>query len=187
MDRDAAGDNYKINRQVASAGMILLKNTNNVLPFNVTKDTSYNIYRAAAGQSDEGYGSGGSAEHAGVLYQGGGSGFVYPSYAIDPLTTLITKGRDSHLQIRYIINQDDYAAINKFFNDHSFDSAKYLVFISAYSSEGYDRQDLDALNNGDQLVQTVASHYLNTIVIVNSVAQLNLEVWIDLLNVVAAL
>ena len=32
LDRDATGDNYLVNRQVGSAGMILLKNTNNILP-----------------------------------------------------------------------------------------------------------------------------------------------------------
>jgi beta-glucosidase-like glycosyl hydrolase len=183
LDRDATGDNYKINRQVASAGMILLKNTNNILPFNITRDKYYYIYGAAAGQSDEGYNSGGSLQHTGALYQGGGSGFVEPMYGIDPLTALMTKARDSHLQVRYITNQNDYIAINNSFHDRGFESAKCLVFISAYSSEGYDRSDLYAMNNGSQLVQTVASHCPNTIVIVNSVAQLNLEAWIDHPNV----
>ena len=95
----------------------------------------------------------------------------------------MAKGRDAHLQIRYVTNQNDYGAINNTFHDRGFNSAKCLVFISAFSSEGGDRGDLHALNNGDQLVQTVASHCPNTIVIVNSVSQLNLEAWIDLPNV----
>ncbi|CAF4438795.1 unnamed protein product [Rotaria sp. Silwood2] len=187
LDRDAIGNNYMINRQVGTAGIVLLKNKNNVLPFNVTTDKYFFIYGTAAGQSDEGFSSGGSEQHAGALYQGGGSGFVDPTYGIDPLTSLLMKGRDAHLQIRYITNQNDYRAINDSFNYRGFDNAKCLVFISAWSSEGSDRNDLHALNNGDKLVQTVASHCANTVVIVNSVSQLNLEAWIDLPNVVSVI
>ena len=184
LNRDVVGDNYKINRQGASAGMILLKNTNSILPFNVTRDTSFYIYGVAAGQPDEDYRSKGSIDHAGAIYQGEGSDYVQPAYAIDPLSALMIKARESHLHIRYITNQNDYNAINKSFNERGFSDAKCLVFICAWSREGLDRTDLYAFNNGDQLVQTVASHCANTIVIVNSVAQLNLERWIDLPNVV---
>jgi len=67
LDRDAIGDNYKINQQVSTAGMISLKNTNNVLPFNVTNDNYYLIYGAAASKSDEGFGSAAQLAHAGAL------------------------------------------------------------------------------------------------------------------------
>jgi beta-glucosidase len=184
LDRNAMGDNYMVNRQIGAAGMILLKNTNNVLPFNVTSDTIFYVYGEAAGQSDFGLKTGGLEGHAGALYQGGGSGFVEPTYGIDPLSVLMVKGRDSYLQIRYVTNQSDYNFINSTFRSRGFDQAKCLVFISAYSSEGFDRDSLHALDNGDLLVQTVASHCTNTIVIVNSVSQLNLEAWIDLPNVV---
>jgi beta-glucosidase len=187
LDRDATGDNYMNNRQVASAGMILLKNTNNALPLNGPNDTYLYIYGAAAGQSDEGYRAASSAQHGGALYQGGGSGYVNPTYGIDPLTALMMRGRDSHLQIRYITNQNDYGAINGSFHDRGFNNAKCLVFISAFSSEGSDRRDLLPANNGSQLVQTVAANCPKTIVIVNSVSQLNLEPWVDLPNVVGVL
>jgi beta-glucosidase len=183
LDRDAIGDNYKINREVAAAGMVLLKNTNNVLPFNVTTDRYYYIYGGAAGQSADGSGSGGWSQHGGALYQGGGSGFVHPTYHIDPLTSLLAKGRDSHLQIQYITNPYDYYDINSSFHARGFENAKCLVFISAYSEEGSDRNDLHALDDGDKLIQLVASGCSNTVVIVNSVSQLNLEAWIDLPNV----
>jgi len=58
LDRDATGNNYITNRQVSSAGMILLKNTDNVLPINVNNDTYLYIYGAAAGQSNHGFGGG---------------------------------------------------------------------------------------------------------------------------------
>ncbi|CAF1384340.1 unnamed protein product [Rotaria sp. Silwood1] len=187
LDRNVVEDHYKINREIATAGIILLKNTNNILPFDVTKDKYYFIYGSAAGQPDKDFDSGHSSKHSGALYQGGGSGFVQPTYAIDPLTSLLIKGRDFHFQIRYITNQNDYVAINKSFNHRDFATGKCLVFISAWSSEELDRNDLHALNNGDKLVQTVASRCANTIVIVNSVSQLNLESWIDLPNVVGVI
>jgi beta-glucosidase len=187
LNRNAMGDNYKINRQVAAAGMILLKNTNNILPFNVTSDTIFYVYGEAAGQSDYGLDTGGVEGHGGAFYQGGGSGFVEPTYGVDPLSELIVKARDSYLQIRYVTNQSDYNFINSTFRSRGFDQAKCLIFISAYSSEGFDRKSLHALDNGDQLVQTVASHCTHTIVIVNSVSQLNLEAWIDLPNVMGVI
>jgi beta-glucosidase len=187
LDRNAIGDNYKVNRAVAAAGMVLLKNTNNVLPFNVTTDTYFYVYGEAAGQSDFGLETGGYGGHGGALYQGGGSGFVEPTYGIDPLSALMAKGRDSFLQIRYITNQIYYNVINGTFNARGFNQAKCLVFISAFSSEGSDRGDLHAFDNGDVLVQTVAANCRNTIVIVNSVSQLNLEAWIDHPNVVGVI
>jgi beta-glucosidase len=97
------------------------------------------------------------------------------------------KGRDDHLQIRYITNQTDFVSINRTFRDRGFQNAKCLVFISAWSEEGIDRTDLYAFDNGEQLVLTVAQNCRQTIVLVNSVSQLNLERWVDHPNVVAVL
>jgi len=184
LDRNAIGDNHKINREISAAGMILLKNTNNALPFNVTTDNYFYIYGEPAGQSDCGLDNGGWGGHGGALYQGGGSGFVEPTYGIDPLTSLMAKGRDAGLQIRYVTNQNDYGLINNTFKSRGFNNARCLVFISAFSSEGSDRANLDPMDDGNKLVQTVAANCPKTIVIVNSVSQLNLEAWIDLPNVV---
>jgi beta-glucosidase-like glycosyl hydrolase len=187
-DRDTTGDNYMINRQVAAAGMVLLKNTNNILPFNVPNDKFFSVYGSAAGPFNDGFGPWGSDEgFNGALFQGGGSGYVQPTYGIDPLHSLITKARDSHLQIQYVINQNDYNAINNSFNARGFGNGKCLVFVNAWSSEGRDRYNLHAFNDGDKLVQTVASRCANTIVVVNSVSQLNLDAWIDLPNIVGVI
>jgi beta-glucosidase len=188
LNRDATEDNYKINRQVGSAGIILLKNTNNALPFNISNDKYYSVYGSAAGQFNDGLGPWGSDEgFDGALYQGGGSGYVRPTYSIDPLSSLLIKARDSHIQIQYVTNQNDYYAINNSFNVGGFGNAKCLVFINAWSTEGRDRYNLHAFNDGDKLVQTVASRCTNTIVIVNSVSQVNIEAWIDHPNVVGVI
>jgi beta-glucosidase len=183
LDRDALADNYKTNHQLSLAGMVLLKNTNHVLPLNITVDKNIYVYGEAANRAKQGFGAQGSSERGGAIYEGGGSGYVEPTYAIDPLTSLLLKGRDNHLQIRYIADQSDYAIIKTSFHSRGFASAKCLVFISAYSTEGADRINLLPDDNGDRLVTTIASHCPNTIVIVNSVSQLNLEAWIDHPNV----
>lgn len=188
LDRDATEDNYKVNREVGTAGVILLKNTNGVLPFNVTRDKYYSVFGSAAGQFNDGLGPWGSDEgFNGALFQGGGSGYVRPTYGVDPLASLLLKARDSHIQIQYVTNQNDYGAINNSFGVRGFENAKCLVFVNAWSTEGRDRYNLRAFNDGDKLVQTVASRCTNTIVVVNSVSQLNLEAWIDLPNVVGVI
>lgn len=188
LDRDATANNYMINRRLGTAGIILLKNTNNVLPFNTNNDKFYSVYGSAAGQFNDGLGHWGSDEGInGALYQGGGSGYVRPTYGIDPLTSLLMRARDAHIQIQYVSQQDDYRAINDSFHVGGFGNAKCIVFVNAWSSEGRDRRDLHAFNNGDKLVQTVAEQCKNTIVVVNSVSQLNLEAWIDHPNVVGVI
>ena len=179
LDRDVTGDHYKINRQISMSGMILLKNTNHILPLNVTTDTKFAVYGEAAGRSKHGFGDGGALQLGGAIYQGGGSGYVEPTYAVDPLSALLAKARDAHLQIRYATDHLDYDTINASFHARDFVPSKCLVFISSYSTEGSDRVDLHAANGGDFLVRTVASRCPNTIVIVNSVSQLDLEAWID--------
>ena len=183
LDRKVVGDHYKINRLLSAAGMILLKNVDNILPFNITKDDLIQIYGQAAGQDNYGLDTRGLSKHAGAMFQGGGSGFVQSTYAIDPLSSLLMKGRDSFLHIRFCTNQDDYGYLNSTFQSRAFNQSKCLVFVSAFSAEGSDRTDLHAMNDGDKLVQTVAANCPNTVVIVNSVSQLNLEAWIDLPNV----
>jgi beta-glucosidase len=176
---DMTGDHYLINRQVGTAGIILLKNMKNILPFNTKTDKYFSVYGSAASRYNVGLDPRGVDGLDGALYQGGGSGFVRSSYFLDPLTSLLIKARDSHIQIQYVIDQDDYNAINRSLVDAKFAKGKCLVFINAWSSEGRDRTNLSAYHDGDKLVKTVASFCASTTVIVNSVSQLNLEPWID--------
>ncbi|CAF1383698.1 unnamed protein product [Adineta ricciae] len=188
LDRNVMGNNYLINREISRAGMILLKNINNILPLNSSMNTNIYIYGQAAGQTNCGLEqTAWNTNCGGALYQGGGSGFVRPSYAIDPLTALMQKGRENHFQIRYITNQNDFVSINRTFHDRAFENVICLVFISAWSEEGIDRTDLYTFDNGEQLVLTVAENCYQTIVLVNSVSQLNLERWIDHPNVVGTI
>jgi hypothetical protein len=184
---DATGEHYIVNRAVGTAGIILLKNNNNTLPFDTDIDKYYSIYGSAAGRQNDGVDPRGIGGVDGALYQGGGSGYVRPTYFIDPLTTLLIKARDEHLQIQYVTNQDDYILINTSLKNVGFAGGHCLIFINAWSSEGRDRQNLSAYHDGDKLVNTVAAYCPSTIVIVNSVSQLNLEAWVDNPNVSAVI
>ncbi|CAF3891013.1 unnamed protein product [Adineta steineri] len=184
LDYDAMKDHYLLNRHLGMAGMILLKNINNTLPLSVNTDKIYSIYGSAASRYIGGIDRPINIVGLdGALYQGGGSGYVRPTYAIDPLTALLIHARDFHLQIQYIVDQDDYVSINRSLDNRKFSGGKCLVFINAWSSEGRDRHNLFAYHDGDKLINTVAARCASTIVIVNSVAQLNLEGWIEHPNV----
>ncbi|CAF3731020.1 unnamed protein product [Rotaria sp. Silwood1] len=184
-NRDVTHDHYKVNRELARAGMILLKNLRNTLPLNASVNRLLTIFGAAATQYDGGLNPGGGPTgqgYDGAIYQGGGSGFVKPTYGVDPLSALLAKARDSNFQIQFVTRQTDFDAVS------SLASAPLcLVFISAWSSEGSDRQNLNAWNQGDKLVQTVAAKCASTIVLVNSVSQLNLEAWVEWDNVSAVI
>jgi beta-glucosidase len=185
LDNDATRDHYLLNRLLGMAGMILLKNINNTLPLSINRDKIYSIYGSAATCYSHGVDPHDLDGLDGALYQGGGSGYVRPTYVIDPLSALHIHARDFHLQIQYIVDQDDYVAINSSLENKKFLGGKCLVFINAWSSEGRDRHNLLAYHDGDKLVNTVAARCVSTIVIVNSVSQLNLEAWIENPNVTA--
>lgn len=175
LNYDATDDHYLLNRYIGTAGIILLKNTHNTLPFNTNTDKFYSIYGSPASRYSDGVDPHGLNGLDGALYQGGGSGYVRPTYFIDPLTTFLTTARDFHLQVQYIIDQNDYVAINRSLGTKGFLDGKCLVFINAWSSEGRDRHNLSVYHDGDKLVNTIAVSCSSTVIIVNSVAQLNLE------------
>jgi beta-glucosidase len=68
-----------------------------------------------------------------------------------------------------------------------------LAFVKSDSGEGYiqvdgnegDRNNLTLWEQGDNLITTVASNCANTIVIIHSVGQVNMEAWAGNANVTA--
>ena len=151
LDYNTMGDHYLLNRHLGMVGIILLKNINNTLPLSVNRDKIYSIYGSPASLYSHGVDPTNVDGFDSALYQGGGSCYVRPTYALDPLTALPTHARDFHLQIQYIIDQDDYATINCSLEEKRFLEGKCLVFINAWSSEGYDRRNLFAYHDGDKL------------------------------------
>lgn len=93
-NRDVTHDHDKLNRELARAGMILLKNQRNTLPLNASVDRLLTIFGSAAAQYDGGLNPGGGPTgqgYDGAVYQGGGSGkkdFFYLFHEISPFACL---------------------------------------------------------------------------------------------------
>jgi len=62
-----------------------------------------------------------------------------------------------------------------------------LVFVSAFAFEGFDRADLKLWNAGDRLIETVATHCGNTVVVIHAPGPVIMERWIHHPNVTAVL
>ncbi|KAJ1302819.1 hypothetical protein OPQ81_003125 [Rhizoctonia solani] len=127
----------------------------------------------------------------GTLAMAWGSGTAEFPYLVSPLEALQARAKEDHTSISWhTLDWDTAGAKTRAENK---DVA--LVFINSDSGEGYltvdgnrgDRNNLTAWNNGDNLVQAVASVNPNTVVVVHSVGPIMMESWIDNPNVTAVL
>ncbi|KAF1847527.1 glycoside hydrolase family 3 protein [Cucurbitaria berberidis CBS 394.84] len=185
--RDVGG-NHKTNaRAMARDGIVLLKNTNSVLPFNKPKSIavigsdSIVAPKGANACVDRGC-------NDGTLAMGWGSGSVEFPYLIAPLDAIKAQA------------QKDSTTITSSPNDNAQQGASAaqnadiaVVCINSAGGEGYitvegnagDRKNLDPWHNGNELVKAVAAVNKKTVVVVHSVGPVIMEPWIDNPNVVA--
>ncbi|KAF9457106.1 beta-glucosidase [Collybia nuda] len=181
------GNHKDLIRTIGAASTVLLKNLNKVLPLASPK--SIGIIGNGAGpgsRGPNGYSDRGGND--GVLGMGWGSGTADYPYLITPLAAITAKA-GSGATISSSLSDTDLNAAAKAASGK--DVA--LVFITADSGEGYitveghagDRNDLQAWHGGDALVAKVASVNSRTVVVVNSVGPINMEAWINHVNVTA--
>ncbi|KAH7099385.1 glycoside hydrolase family 3 protein [Auriculariales sp. MPI-PUGE-AT-0066] len=191
--------NTKVARDLAAASVILLKNTGSALPLSKAKlakgiavigsdarpPSSLPLISAYVGSLNDG-----------SLAMGWGSGAATLTTFSSPAEALTTQ------------SQTDGTAIVTSFDDWNVQSAAAaatgksaaLVFIKTMSGEGQivpsvendadginpgDRSNISAWNNGDNLIQAVAAVNKNTIVVVHSVGAIDMEKWVDHVNVTA--
>ncbi|KAG8770147.1 hypothetical protein FRC12_004481 [Ceratobasidium sp. 428] len=185
---DVQGDHYKGIREVGAASTVLLKNTKNILP--LKKPVSLAVVGSDAAPPLRG--PNGFTDRAGVdgtLAMGWGSGTAEFPYLVSPVEALQVRAKQDHTSIGWhFLNWDLEGAKTRAANK---DVA--IVFVNSDSGEGYltvdgnrgDRNNLTAWNNGDALVQAVASVNPNTVVVTHSVGPMILEPWIDNPNVTA--
>ncbi|KAJ6502414.1 putative beta-glucosidase [Mycena sanguinolenta] len=186
-------DHYKVIRAIGQEALTLVKNNRQSgggLPFPAPSSMgTLAVIGEDAGPSPYGAtscGDGGTAcliENNGTMTIGGGSGWAYPPYTIDPLAAInafvAADGPDinSHLE-----NWDLAAAA---FQASRSEAA--LVFVNAYATEGFDRFNLSAFSNGDALINAVAAVNNNTIVVMHVPGPILVEEWIDHENITAVL
>jgi Glycosyl hydrolase family 3 C-terminal domain/Glycosyl hydrolase family 3 N terminal domain len=168
---DVQGDHDQLIRKIGAASTVLLKNLGS-LP--LKQPRSLALIGSDAGPALKGpnwYPD--RAGLDGVVSQGWGSGTADLPYLISPLEAIQARAREDHTSLSWYLNDFDlqqaaHATLNK-------DTA--IVFIAATSGEEYrtvdgnvgDRNNLTAWNGGDALVEAVAAHNPNTIVVVHSV------------------
>eukprot|EP00026_Physarum_polycephalum_P003732 Phypoly_transcript_03746.p1 GENE.Phypoly_transcript_03746~~Phypoly_transcript_03746.p1 ORF type:complete len:751 (+),score=112.06 Phypoly_transcript_03746:59-2311(+) len=189
------GDHYQLIREIGAASIILLKNTNNQLPFteNIGGPGTYTYALIGSDAGSAALGPNGCADHGcvdGTLAQGWGSGTTNFPYLITPLEAIQGRASENAQTVTFLL--DDWNLQQAMEVASSADVA--IVFTVADSGEGYitvdgnmgDRNNLSCWNNGDALIQAVASVNSHTIVVLHVTGPV-LMPWADNPNVTAIL
>jgi len=193
-----AADHYKLIREIGAASNILLKNTNNQLPF--TSNTGGNaIYTYALIGSDAGPSrsdSNACPDHAcidGTLAQGWGSGTTNFPYLVTPLNAITTAASQLGQTVTHTL--DDWNLRLAVEAAKTADVA--IIFTFANSGEEYissgegsvngnagDRNNLSVWNNGEKLIEAVAAVNSHTVIVLHVVGPV-LMPWAEHPNVTA--
>ncbi|SPC65536.1 probable beta-glucosidase [Ustilago sp. UG-2017b] len=189
---DATADHYKVAREVAKAGTVLLKNHRNALPIKkprtmaVVGSDAGPLYQGANYWPDR-------AQNGGLPYgtlgQGWGSGSTDYSYFFSPYEAIQARAREDRTDMQW--NFDDFNLKQSVKIANMTDVT--LVFVSAGSGEGYitvdrnegDRNNLTLWNQGEQLIRNVTAVNNNTVVIIHSVGSVDMESFAENPNVTA--
>ncbi|KAF3902396.1 Beta-glucosidase [Dactylellina cionopaga] len=182
---DVQSDHKTIARAVATEGHVLVKNTDNVLPIDVSLYKTIGVYGsdAGGGPKNPNYAKD-RAGNLGTLASGWGSGAVEFPYLVDPLQALTERLKDN-AKVKLTSFLDNYAT-----DKIKTSAAKQdlcLVFINADAGEGFarvddvrgDRNDLLPQRNGDVLAKTVIENCKKTVVVIHSVGVVTVETWVD--------
>ncbi|KAI0465687.1 glycosyl hydrolase family 3 C-terminal domain-containing protein [Xylaria cf. heliscus] len=185
--RDVRGDHAKVIREIGSAGTVLLKNVDGVLP--LQNATNVGIFG-----NDAGYPTIGSVfldigdhpegfEH-GTFDTGGGSGNVRHSDLITPLEAVRDHVKSYGGRVQIVLDNDQLAQ-GDFKTIYPTPEA-CLIFLKAYATEGADRASIDLQFNATKAVEGTAAVCPNTIVVVHGPGVV-LMPWADNENVTAIL
>lgn len=170
------GNHANLIRELGAAGVVLLKNDNNTLPFKSAPRNIAVFGNDAADLTDGLYPQDDSS--IGVLPVGGGSGTGRMTYAVSPLEAIKSWAARQHPRslVQYVTN-------NSLINEGSGWSQiaplppdVCFVFLNTWATEGEDRTSLDVDYDGNGVVNTIASQCSNTVVITHS-GGLNVIPW----------
>ncbi|TGO53794.1 hypothetical protein BOTNAR_0286g00100 [Botryotinia narcissicola] len=167
--RDVRANHSSLIRRLGSAGTVLLKNTNNILP--LSKPLNIGVFGNSAPDPTDGFSwpldVPTNGFDIGTLDIGGGSGSARHTTLVSPLAALRNRAATSGARIQYLTN-------NALLSTSSFGSIYptpeiCLVFLKTFSSEGVDRESYPLDWNSTLVVNNVASFcHGNTIVVTHS-------------------
>ncbi|KAK1836738.1 putative beta-glucosidase M [Podospora conica] len=185
---DVQADHATLIRTIATAGTVLVKNTNSTLPLLSPRYLALYGPSAApppAPWSDPDRFAGGystifnRSTLAGTLITGGGSGSTTPPYVSSPFSEIQSRLTRLRGVLRWDLTSPRITTPVP-------NADACLVFINAYASESFDRVSLtDAAS--DALVLSVAAWCPNTIVVVHSAGIRTVTAWSRHENVTAIL
>jgi len=190
---NVAGDHYKVIREVGAASNVLLKNSENLLPFKKSlsfgKQYTFGLVGSDAGLTDDGPNT--CPDHGcdyGTLAQGWGSGTTNFPYLISPMAAIQQRALENSQTVTWALSDWDVATAVAMAK--TVDVA--LVFSNADSGEDYitfdgnqgDRNNLTLWNNGDVMIKAIADVNPNTVVVIHSVGPV-LAPWADHPNIKA--
>jgi beta-glucosidase len=184
---DVRGDHASLIRKLGAAGTVLLKNTNSYLP--LTKPMNVGVFGNGAPYpvSGSAYFNDASDPQGleyGLLDIGGGSGAVRHTTLTSPFESVrdyveAYGGRVQALMDNNIIAQGTFNSIYPV-------PDVCLLFLKAWASEGYDRENLDLAWNATLAVENTAKLCPNTVVVIHGPGVV-LMPWADNDNVTAIL
>ncbi|GAC99725.1 glycoside hydrolase [Pseudozyma hubeiensis SY62] len=185
------GNHHEVIHQIGADSITLVKNKNadgRGLPLKsleelqtigvIGQDAGDNLYGATSCGED---GKCNINAFNGTMTIGGGSGWAFPPYVITPAAAIQEYVRNVGPDVNLHLDNWDLEGAKARAN--SSDAA--LVFANAYAAEFIDRQNLTLWANADNLIKTVAENNNNTIVVIHSPGQVDVEKWIDHPNVTA--
>lgn len=191
----------KLLREIAAAGTVLVKNKHKkngwpALPLkkqNGHVPDSMAILGSDAGPAYHGanfFDDRGGVD--GTLGIGWGSGTAQFSYLISPYEALQRQAVEDGTTFAWSFDDYDLDQAMKI-SDERTGTDTAIVFGQSDSGEGYltvdgnagDRNNLTLWHQGDELIKAVASVQSNTIVVIHSPGQIDVEAWIDHPNVTA--
>lgn len=190
---DAGAGHGEVARQVATEGIVLVKNEQQTLPLSRNPPIPYRvgIYGDDAGPANGPNACVDRGCNQGTLASGWGSGTVEFPYLVTPQEALEAAWPEEVEKTSYLRNAVIPADVAE--------KDLCLVFANADSGEGYisaggihgDRNDLFLQKGGDTLIEMVAKHcgegQGRTVVVLHSVGPVVVEPWIDMPGVNAVL
>ncbi|EPQ54185.1 hypothetical protein GLOTRDRAFT_44548 [Gloeophyllum trabeum ATCC 11539] len=169
-NRDVRDDHAALIRELGSAAVVLLKNTNNALP--LKKPQHIGVFGNDAGDLTNSLyffiGNFGGQYEYGTQPVGGGSGTGRLSYVVPPLDAIKARARKDGALVQYILNNTMASTDLTTLWPPAQELDVCLVFLKTWATENFDRSSLEVDWDGNAVVENVANNCSNTVVISHS-------------------